>query len=131
MNLIPLKANLVLTEYLSHENYSSRIIQDEIYIVKNIIDNWDNYDEEKKYRLLSKYYVFKNSINDVLEIINSSLGTEFSKFCDISTKMEIEDVDSRGYGLDFNWYYVYSRVHYLCAVTNDTNIENKNYSKEE
>ncbi len=131
MNLIPLKAEIVLAKYINREGYNPHVVTNEVFNIKDIINNWDNYNDDKKYRIISKYYDFRYSIDDVFEIINSALDKEYTRIVDISTKMETESVDSKGHDDDFKWWYTYNRVHYICLATNDIKIENKNYSREE
>ncbi len=131
MNLIPLKADLVLENYINHDGYNNHVIANEIYTIKDVIYNWEHYSDDKKFRTISKYYILRNSIKDVYKIVNLSLNKEFSKLVDIPTKMETESIDSKGYDDNFQWWYTYNRVHYICLASNSINIKDKNYSREE
>ena len=131
MNLIPLKANLVLCNYLSHDDCNTRVVSNEVYSIKEIINNWNDFSDEKKFKIISKYYDFRNDLDDVYTLINTSLDKNFSRIVDITTRMETEDVASSSPKQDFKYWYTLNRVHFICLATQDVKIKNKNYSYRE
>lgn len=131
MNFIPLKADKIITNDLNRAGYSHYVVQNELNRIKNELRHWNRLDDEQKFKILSRYYLVKCDINDILELINRFNFTNYSQLVDISTKMETEDEDCIGHGKDFKWWTTYNKIHYICATQNRFNIEDINYSRDE
>ena len=128
MNFVPKKVENVLIDTLNRDEYSLYKLHLELNNIDKLINQYDELNDGEKYYLLNRYYYIIYDIKDILALVNKINDTKYTKFVDLSTKMEVEYYDCKGNGSNFKWWPTYNKIHYICATNKNIELSTNDYS---
>ena len=96
------------------------IISDSIDVINKIIDiDFDSLTIEELYQLLKQLYDISFYQDDCLEILSREFKRKYENIINIKTTMAFEDIETKGYGDNLEWWFQKYQIYLTAAVASD------------